>query len=474
MTAAKILKSRPAVILAFCALPAFSLAQVAGVLPDTTPAPTPSAAQDAGLVVKLGYQASLRAGDNLGNTGTANKNSYIFDNMLSLGIKSTTRDTSFSLDTSGILRTSNATGTRQGALDNQTIKLSYSHSSANSKLTLDGSHNSASMIFLDPLLLSDLSSADLIPSNARRNYLAGGLAFETGIGGPLGLQFQARRQAVQYTGTLSPGLYDWAHNQFALDLRAQVGTATQSHLLANEDTYTANDAAQTTHRIDTLRFGVTHDIDAATQVSATLGAGRLTTGGLLATPVQNATVGSLNLNRTLASGAAGLSFDRTLYINGPRATLRAGRNYDFADGAFNISLGATQGTRGGAKAIGGLTLKRTTTSGQIDLSLSRDISQNATVNEELVNRATVTYARPLTKTSSLALSLEYALAQDAGYNTVTAHSWSGARASFSQNLTPDWALTTGYQYVHNNNGTTSAANSNSVFITLGRTFTFRP
>ena len=474
MSAATILKSRPAIILTLCAVPAFSLAQVAGVLPGSTPTPARAAPQDAGLVVTLGYQTSLRAGDNLGNTGAANKNSYIFDNTLSLGVKSTTRDTSFSLDTSGILRTSNATGTRQGALDNQTIKFSYSHSSANSKLTLDGSYNSASMAFLDPLLLSDLSGSDLIPSNARRNYLAGGVTFETGIDGPLGLQFQARRQAVQYSGTLSPGLYDWAHNQFALDLRAQVGTATQSHLLANEDTYSANDAAQTTHRIDTLRFGVTHDIDAVTQLSVTLGAGRLTTGGLLATPVQNAGVGSLDLNRTLANGGAGLSFDRSLDINGPRSTLRAGRNYDFADGAFNVSLGATQGTRGGGKAIGGLTLKRTTTSGQIDLSLSRDISQSASVNEELVNRATLTYARPLTKTSSLALSLEYALAEDAGYNTVTTHRWSGARATFSQNLTPDWALTTGYQYVHNNSGSTGAANSNSVFITLGRTFTFRP
>ncbi len=457
-------------------LPALTLAEVAGLDPFTAA----KAPEDAGVTLTFGIKSTFRAGDHLGFATNAPGTYMTLDNALSFGLQSKTQLSTLALTVSGVARATNIPGAAQSAFDDRKVELSYAREVANSRIAVSGNYNRASMQFLDPLGLTSVSTSDLIPSTGTRLGYGGALTWETGLNGPLGLQIDARRQATQYKDVSDPSVYDSSHTHLGATVKMRFSEATRGTLTATHDYFTATDPLMTDRRIDTLSFGISHDIDAATTVTASLGAGRETTRttsfGTRNTVAATDAIASLGVIRTLTNGTAGLAFDRTIEINGPRNAIRASRAFDLSEtGKVDFTLGASKsnGARN-AQVIGALNITEETASGKFRFGLTRDLAADAPLDEQLITRLSLYYERPINHVSSMTFATEFARAEDAGYGTIKAHSWARAAVSYNRAITPDWAVQAGVQHVQSAGTSSVAGSSNSVFVALGRSFTFRP
>ncbi len=137
---------------------------------------------------------------------------------------------------------------------------------------------------------------------------------------------------------------------------------------------------------------------------------------------------------------------------------------------------------GGAKTPGGETYviatvaySRQLKSSDISVSLNRSVSTN-NVNEDVLDtRLIIGYGYEINNDSRINLALNWGRSESAGIGAAPTIERTTLRASYSRDLTQDWAMTGGVQ-LRNRSDSSIVGDSefNSVFLSLDRTFNFRP
>ena len=432
------------------------------------------AAQDGGgggTTLTFGVKSKLSVSDNYNLAITAPGTSTLLDTTLSFGYLTQTATDRFAFDLDGVLRASDLPGVGSDLrFDDAKAALSYTREGANSRFSASADYNRVNLDFLDPFALAGLSdggltnsSGQLIRSNAR-------VTFETGTNSPLGFGIEAGHVASDYSNTTDPTLFDTTTNDIALTSRLRLSSVAEARAKLSQEDYTANNLAGTKRTTRALSFGLAYALSPTTTLDVNAGVEKIDTVGGSTT---RGNFGSVSLTRAMANGSAGLVLDRSFGIEGGRTTITAKRDLTLPSGTLAFSLGATRGELGGTEVIGNIAYSQTLARGALTASLDRKVTSDASGNDILSTNAALGYSLDLTSVSNLALDFSYVETANIGSGTATDSNRSSLRAEYTHALTADWNLSAGYEHQRLNTAGTGTADSNTIFMTLGREFSIR-
>lgn len=423
-----------------------------------------------GLVFDL--SSSLTYDDNPDLSPGGSDPRTALDTRLGLTLNSTTRTQSFSFALKGLARLDEGGLT----LRDPGATLAYTLLGPDSRLSVNLSHQQGDVDLFEPQPLADgtLSTTDLLATSGTVTSQNARLTFATGLTAPLGFDLAASYSARDYSDTTDPDIYDSTSQGLTLGVHLRMPDAGREiSLTAASSTSDYDDILQTTRKAQDLSLGLTQALRPDLTLQATLGQGDASSrqGGALATQSSGLT-GSIGVQATLPNGTASVSLSSARDAVGARDTLRLTRNMDLPTGALGAELALTARSGQPGQIVGRLTYGIAMPTDSFDISLSREVALN-TSNQDVANTALgLDYRHQITPQSSLGLSLD--LTDTGGGTGVPGTQRQTVTASYAQDLTPDWQLTTGYQVRSLDTSTAGRADANSVYLTLSRKFVLRP
>ena len=432
----------------------------------------PAFAQDdapGGTTLTFGIETSLSVSDNYNLALVAPGTSTILDTTLSFGYLTETAIDRFAFDIDGVVRAADIPGVGGDIrFDDVNADVSYSREGANSRISATASYSRVNLDFLDPFELADLSDADLINSSGTRTSRTARVIFETGTSGPLGFGIELGTEVLGYSDTADPGLFDSRTDDIALTSRLRLSPVAEARVRLSQEDYSDEGLIPADRTTRDLSVGVLYELSPINTLDAIVGVSKIddaTTGA------SRGGFGTLILTRALPNGTAGVVLDRSFGIEGGRTTLSVNRSMDLPSGTLAYSLGATRGELGGTEVVGSVAYSQTLARGTFTASLDRAVDSTDAGNDELTTTANLGYTTALTPLANLSLELDYVEVDDAG--TVTGTNRTALRAEYTHELTPDWDLSAGYEHQRESTEGSGTANSNTVFLTLGREFSIR-
>ena len=430
------------------------------------------------------YSSTLNVNDNLGLDPTSAGTSTWLDNKLGLSYSSETATSQLSFGASGVLRLSDLAGQGQDtAFDNGTLNLNYARQGANSQLSFDANYNKVDVAFFDPLLLipdpeNPVDSGDLSTSaQGSRETRQASLKFATGLEGPFGMNFAASRSERRFQDTTDPDFYDTTRTNLSVGATLRPTARTGLSFTLSQTDYSAEDVAQTQRTTRRAVLGLTQALDDATSLSFSLGQTWIEKDqdiGFATIHTEDSGLnGSIALSRELTNGTIGLSLTHDISSDGKtRTDLQLTRAMELANGSLSLAVGPSFHDGGKSGLAGSLNYGRDLPQGSLRAGLSRGFSTNDQDDSIDTTRLNLGWSHDLTPTSGLDLSLDYLnIDSDAvGGDRERAR----LQASYTLDLVNDWQVSAGYAHTYSDKETTGTAQSNSVFITIGRSVSFAP
>ena len=167
----------------------------------------------------------------------------------------------------------------------------------------------------------------------------------------------------------------------------------------------------------------------------------------------------------------GLFYDDTW--EGNRYGFSVGQDSDLPGGKISYALGATR-TAVAEEIVptGELDYQYVLPDGSISATAYRLVDYDSDNQESVTSGLSLTWIRQVTPLGSLNLSLS-AASQDVLVSDDTTMN-AQAQVVWTQQIVQDWALDLGYTYAMRDETGLDTAQSNEAFLTLSRTFEFRP
>lgn len=431
-----------------------------------------------GLQVDLGLTSKLSVDDNFQLNPTSTGTSTIWDNTLTFGILSVGQTQSLSLTGSGVLRFADIPGRTISGFEDPNLRLSYSLDAANSRLTFDARFRKADREFLDPFKVEqeEQQFGPLVGDGGTQTDKSARLNFTTGINDPIGFAVRLSRVEKDYAGVVNPQLFDTETDSAGATVTFRPSQLTQISVNADQTWYTAQDALNTDRDTTDVNVSLRTDVTQTLILNAQLGYVDIDTtqGGVQST--SSGATGLIGLSQTFVNGSANVTLDTTRNQNGRRTTLTFGRQYQLPRGSLSASFGLTEGPNAnGLDWVARVNYVLALKSSNVDISLQRAATTNANSAEVIDTRLTATYGYTIDNNSSLSLGLNYGRTEDGGAGTTPTVDRATLTASYNRALTKDWRLSGGVQMRYiDDRAATGPAKSNSLFLTLDRTFSFRP
>ncbi len=445
----------------------------------TAPAAGGTAAPRGGktYVFTLGHR--LTYDDNYALSPSSPGGSWISDTTFGFDFSSVTQLDDLRLFGSAVLRYADLpTGVKSG-LEDPRINLSYARTGANSRLTFDARFRRVDRDFLDPFdVAEEQLSTGLIGSGGTRTTRYAAISYRGGINDPIGFNVGLSHDATDYSNTTNFRLFDSTTDNANLTLFFTPSRVTQWSLDFGLTKYDSNDATLQESTTRDVSLGLTREIDPALSLNAAIGFSRIITdeviGGLPVRSRDSGATGSFGLTKTLPNGTAGVTLQQSQTTNGGYTTLSFSRSLALPLGSLSASLGAVHTESGNTNWIGSLAYNRQLRSSDFTVSFDRSVSTNSLDEDVLDTLLQANYGYVINQVSRLDFSMSYGRSEGAGLSTVPTVQRTTLTASYTRNLTPDWDLTGGVQIRSRDETGVGKADSNSVFVSLGRSFSFRP
>ena len=272
-------------------------------------------------------------------------------------------------------------------------------------------------------------------------------------------------------------LFDTDTDRVNATVTARVSPVTQLRFSAGLIQYNATDLVQTDRRTEDYSIGIVQDINPVLVLDAQVGYTNVDTTTLFGTTTRDGLTGALGLTQTLRNGTVFGNLNSTVNQNGTRTTFRFGRTLQLKTGRFAGSLGATRGPNGSTQAVASLSYdQQINRTSDITVTLDRSASTNNLSEDVLSTKLGVKYGYAIDSVSRFDISVNLARTENIDNSTAPTVDRRTLRATYTRSLTPDWDLTGGFALRYRKDSTVAAgpADSNSVFLTLDRKFSFRP
>ena len=433
-----------------------------------------------GLQVDIGVSTKLTVDDNFQLQQTSAGTSTIWDNTLTFGLSNVTGVQDLSINGSGVLRYGDIPGRSLSGFEDPNLRLRYRLDGVNSQLTLTGRYRHVDREFLDPFQIEqeETNAGAFYSGGGTMTIRNAGVSYVTGLNDPLTFTLSLSHDEKDYDAAAlaaNARLFDTQNDDVNATVALKVSPITSLRFNAGYAHYTAEDTPQTGRTTIDYSIGVVQDINPVLVLDARLGVTEVETDTLTGTTQRDGLTGAVTLTQTLANGTAYFAADSSVNQNGSRETFRFGRSLQLPLGTFSGSIGATHAPSGNTYAVATLAYSRQLSSSNVSVSLNRGVNTNNSSEDVLDTRLTVAYGYDINNNSRLDFSVNWGRSESAGIGAAPTIDRTTLRAAYTHDLTQDWALTGGVLLRHRSDSSLPGdAQSNSVFVTLGRTFSFRP
>lgn len=433
------------------------------------------------VILTFNVGTEMRADDNYGLNSPSAGTSVFLNHTLGFDLSSQTETQSLDVGASSDFRQGNIRGSNVSTgSDNEHLYLKYRRETANSRLGVGATYNSSDVSSTFLLADPDLPfSSDLIVDRGNLVTYGANAKLDLGINAPFGVTFTGRHNTREYQNTTSTSLFDSETNAFTATGNLRFSSVLTGTIEAAWDQYTAKDTEGTDRKTTRFGFGLQGSISPVLSFSASLSQNHINTdetvGGLRRTTKDDGLSGSFGLTRALQNGTATARLSNTFSTNGNRVSLVLGRTLDLpSGGALSTTLGATKNDGGPSNLIGSLDYKLERETSAFSVSLSRRY-QTSTDEEEIESTsAAVGYDYQINSVANLRLSLDYAEIQGDNAATVSQTTRSNFRVIYNRDLASDWVLSGGYEARYSDSDTNPSARSNAVFLSLNKSFIYKP
>lgn len=356
------------------------------------------------------------------------------DTTLSFRLSSETRLDTLFLTGATIYRYADGPDISENGFTDPSFNLGYRRQGANSAASANLSYSSAQIAFIRPLtdfvdddgVFTPPEDLDDLNGTGRRTDIRGSASLAFGLQGPFGATLTLGASETDYVDVTDPDLVDVSRRNADLDLRFALNPV----LDATADLgYTEIDPDGPDH-FETTSFGV-----------------------------------GLDLQRPAGSYSANVGYDQT--EDGDEYSLSFGRAITLPRGSISATVGATRDPEGETAVTGSLSVLRNLQNGAVTLSVDRS-RVTTDDGQRLVTSLSASYARPLTRVTTLSVDAAYVLSEDTGANTETESANIGATLGYQ--LTQDWSLNLGYDYRTRSETGEGTADENSISLGIGRSF----
>lgn len=453
-----------------------------GISQRLTSGITPTRAQRStrntgGTQVDIGVSSTLRFDDNFELDPNSNGDTSIFDTNLSVGLSSITSVHNFNLTGTGVFRYANIPGRTTTGIEDPTVRLNYATSSLNSRLTVTGRYRDVDRNFLDPFQVEreEQQSTGLFANGGSVRSKNLGATWQTGMVSPLGFTLALRHDDTNYIDTFIPRLFDTTTNSGNATVTGRVSPVTQVRASFGLIDYDAEDAPQTQRRTTDYAVGLAQNINPSLVFDGQIGYTEVKTDTIGSTQNRNGGTGSFTLTQTLPNGSLFASSVVSRNQNGSRGTFRFGRSLQLPNGSLTGSIGATDGSAGSVKPIVSLSYRRQIGTDDFSISVDRIPSTNNSSQDIIDTRIALGYGHVIDSLSRFDLTTNVGRSESSGVGSAPTIDRANLTATYTRTLTTNWDMTGGVLLRYRDDPTAGGeANSNAVFVTLGRTFSFRP
>ncbi len=442
-------------------------------------ASAPAAAQEAGgPLFTMGVSTAVRASDNLDLNPVSNGATLLSETRLSFGFESVTRTQEFYIRVSDTFEFGFGDDAPDGAGFNDTdFEVGYSWQGKNA--AFDANARIRLRDLGEDILLLDVddpSSTVVLDAGTLEDSVFN-LRFEVGLNDPFGAEVRLSHSRLNYSGTSDPDVVNSNSTNATVSAIFRPNQVTETRLSYSHTFLDIDDVDGTERTTRRLTFGGTVLLDPVTTVSASIGWSQISeelTAVPLTLPDSNGFVASLAYNRELPAGDVGLSFDYSLTQVGQRADVTLTRNFELPTGGFGFEIGVTAIEGDSMQTVGGINYLRQWPDQAFRVNLTTAVVVEPTTSVRRRTQASVEYEREINELESLEFGVAYAALTDGGGGAITDRTQITASASYTRELTRDWVLETGYVHRFRMIEGSPNANSNEIFVRLGRDFSWRP
>lgn len=409
-------------------------ARFAHLLPLTAAAvlmATSALAQEGrGRLLTFGIEQSFSWADNPGLAIPSEGSRLRADTRLSFGAVFEGPRDLLAFQSSVLLRGQDSGSGFDFGLETPAAELSYTRSGATSSFTASAFIRDSDLA--EGLALSDDDTPVLVLEDGSARTSGGRLAYSFGDGAPFGGTVRAGLTNTDYRDTTDPDLVDNRTVTAGVGLRFSLNEVTEATLDIDHRLYDETGAA----------------------------------------PAESSTTVAAGLTRALPRGSLRAGLSTTFDADGSRSGLSFGRSIDLPNGALSLDLGLTQSEGGGVDVTGALAYQQDLPRGGLSARLSRAVTTDAGNDQTLVTALSLGLAQELTPRMGLNMGADWSRSEDTASGTVTDNTSLNAALNYA--LSQDWTLSAGANHRIKDEDGIGRANANSVFLSVGRTFEFRP
>jgi len=428
----------------------------------------PVQAQDeGGLRMVFGLEQRFEAGRNLGLEVPDEGDSVSAETRLSFGLSDRTALSVLELDASAALVIENTPDSDGTEIDvgRPELTFAYTREVPNALFGVTAHYRE------DDVDAFDLDLTDDADEGTRIDYGAG-IRLETGRTEPLGFAAALSHDVTEYNDVTDPDLNDIRTTRLDLETRLRFSEVLTGRIgLAASHAEEEEAAGDTLTESLTAFAGFDYLVSERLSLGLSLGHTRIDTEEPGITTRETGPFARLDLDYAMPNGNATAELSVTTDADeGSRTTFEIGRALELPRGALSARLGVTHADAAGTDLIGGLAWSHTLPDSRIEVSLERTVYYDDDDDETAVNTAfDIVWSHDVNPLSTIGLDFRYEVSDAPSERIEVA----GIGATWRYALTPDWHLDTGMRYRvrHDLDG---RAESPSVFVSLGRSFEFRP
>ena len=442
-------------------------------------------AENAGLRFVLDYEAQIEAdteprfGDDDAGAGLQ------FLNELDFAILSETRTQGFALTFGTVARYSTVdSGELEGfTLTEPNYELSYERVGANATLSVEADYRERRIEFLEPFFIDNdgdtiLDEAGFSRSDGFLTEVGARVTLVTGRQSPIGTTYTAAYRSRTYEENEDPDLFDSMDYRVGTATRFRLSDVSTGQITTRLRQYEYDEGREVDGEVYSISAGYSRAISPTLDFDASLGVSHTSVDEVLnGESVLEEDTGlnaELGVLKALPDGAVFATFERGISDGEFRNSLSFGRTLQMRGYELTASVGLTQREGGnGVEPTLELGYLRDLPDGAFGASLQRAVTTNTIDDENTVTALSVDYNKQINELSTLVFDVNLARVQSVSEADDDSRTEAAVTASVARELTRDWGMQVGYRgRLNESEGDTSF--SNAVFLTIGRSFTFRP
>lgn len=427
---------------------------------------------DPGLTMTLDLSQQLELSENPSNVSRDGLRAVT---NLGFGLVSVTRSQQLRFQTStGLSYNFDSAGSADGIeIESPAVSLGYNLISKNAELSLRGSYSEVDL--QDAVFLVDPDTDEIeIATGGTRETIAVNTGLTLWRTGPANLELSHSYREVNYSGTSGATTNDSTTDSLRATVRLRFSPTVAGRVFATAST--TDEEGRGAVDTDRASFGVGTDyqIDRLTSLSAQVSYQENRATDARGTRVTDGLGFNVSATRSLKNGDLTFALSQSQTDNGARGQIRVGRSLSLHRTDLSFSLGATRTDGFSAQPLASFSLahvldKRST----FNMALSQTATTSTGDAEAVATRLSISYARSLSKVSSLTTGIQL-VNQDLLGSTAGDETSARFNLTYNHAVGNDWGLVSGYSFTTTRRDGVPDEDTSRLFVGLQKSFSFRP